>query len=102
MNNVIDRLQSKQTRSSTTIAYLGVWRQLNRFLLNLDTAGRSLSWEQKTALFGAYLVDAGVQFSTLKSYFSAIKFILRQDGYEWDDKTLMITLLTSLVKGCKM
>ena len=59
----------------------------------------NLSWEDKTALFGAYLVDGGVQSTTLKSYFSAIKFILKQDGYEWNDKK---ALLSSLVKGCKI
>ena len=58
-----------------------------------------LSWEDKTALFGAYLVDRGVQSSTLRSYFSAIKFILRQDGYIWNDKQF---LLKSLTRGCKL
>ena len=58
-----------------------------------------MSWEQKTALFGAYLVDGGVQSSTLKSYFSAIKHVLRQDGYEWDEGQAQ---LNSLVKSCRI
>ena len=57
------------------------------------------SWEEKTALYGAYLVDNGVQSSTLKSYFSAIKHILKLDGYQWDDNKV---LLNALVKGCKL
>ena len=95
---VLDRLQNKQARNSTIQNYLGVWRQLNKFLLSLDVKF-NMSWEQKTALFGAYLVDGGVQSSTLKSYFSAIKYILKQDGYQWNDKK---ALLNSLVRGCKM
>ena len=80
--------------------YLSIWRQLNKFLINLDAVDKiNLSWEQRTALFGAYLVDGGVQSSTLKSYFSAIKHILKQDGYQWDENK---ALLSSLVKGCKM
>ena len=59
----------------------------------------NISWEQKTALFGAYLVDTGVQSSTLKSYFSAIKHILRSDGYQWDDNKV---LLSALARSCKM
>ena len=58
-----------------------------------------MSWEERTSLFGAYLVDKGVQSSTLKSYFSAIKHVLKQDGYLWEDKK---ALLSSLVKGCKL
>ena len=77
--------------------YLGIWRQLNRFVISLDSR-MNLSWEDKTALFGAHLVENGVQSTTLKSYFSAIKFILKQDGYQWDDGKM---LLSSLIKGCK-
>ena len=44
-------------------------------------------------------MDGGVQSSTLKSYFSAIKHVLKQDGYQWDDKK---AILSSLVRGCKL
>ena len=91
-------MKNNQTRESTTNNYLCVWRNLNKFLLNLDTR-LSSSWEQKTALFGAYLVDNGVQSSTLKSYFSAIKHILKLDGYQWDDNKV---LLNVLVRSCKL
>ena len=65
MNNVIERLKCKQTRQSTAKNYLSIWRHLNRFIISLDTR-ENLTWEQKTALFGAYLVDGGVQSSTLE------------------------------------
>ena len=44
-------------------------------------------------------MDGGIQSSTLKSYFSAIKHTLKQDGYVWDDKKV---ILSSLVRGCKL
>ena len=50
-------------------------------------------------MFGAYLVDGGIQSSTLKSYFSVIKHILKQDGYMWNDNKV---LLSSLVRGCRL
>ena len=78
--------------------YIGIWRQLNKFVINLDSR-MNLSWEDKTALVGAHLVEGGVQSTTLKSYFSAIKFILKQDGYQWDDTKMLIS---SLIKGCKL
>ena len=98
INNILERLKGQQTRKSTSDNYLGIWRNLNKFLLDLDCKLLS-SWEEKTALFGAYLVDKGVQSSTLKSYFSAIKHILKLDGYIWDDNKI---LLNSLVRSCKL
>ena len=95
---VLDKLKNNQTRDSTINNYLSIWRKLNKFLLNLDDKIIG-SWEQKTALFGAYLVDNGAQSSTLKSYFSAIKFILKLDGYQWDDNKV---LLNALVRSCKL
>ena len=98
MTNVLERLSNKQTRDSTTSNYLSIWRHLNKFIISLDYR-ENLTWEQKTALFGAYLVEGGIQSSTLKSYFSAIKHILKQDGYQWNDNKL---LLNSLVRSCKL
>ena len=99
VHNVLERLKNKQTRDTTTQNYLGIRRHLNKFLINLDHLDRNLTWEDRTALFGAYLVDNGIQSSTLKSYFSAIKHVLRQGGYSWNDNTF---LLSSLIRSCKL
>ena len=98
VSNVLERLKNKQIRETTSENYLSVWRNLNRFIINLNYKEK-LSWEEKTALFGAYLVDGGVQSSTLKSYFSAIKHILKMDGYCWNENKV---LLSSSVKGCRL
>ena len=98
VNNILERLKSRQTRDSTANNYLSVWRHLSKFIISLDFSD-NLSWEDKTALFGAYLVEGGIQSSTLKSYFSAIKHVLKQDGYEWNENKV---LLSSLVKSCKL
>ena len=95
---MLEKYQLKQTRDSTTENYLSIWRQFNRFLISLDDKGSLGSWESKVALFGAYLVDQVVQSSTLRSYISAIKHVLRNDGYQWNDE---IVRLNSLIKGCK-
>ena len=98
VENLLQQLRNKQTRESTLDNYISIWRQLNKFVIKLDY-GDHLSWEEKTALFGAYLIQGGIQSSTLKSYFSAIKFVLKQDGYEWNDKK---ALLSSLARSCKL
>ena len=73
-----------------------VWRKFNQFLLRLDYIPKN--WESRMSLFGAYLFDQGVQSSTLKSYYSAIKSTLVDDGYKWSDD---IVVLHSLTKACK-
>ena len=57
-----------------------------------------ISWEERTALFGAFLVNTGIQSSTLKSYISVIKHIIRIDNYEWDDSKVFLNIL---IRGCK-
>ena len=57
------------------------------------------SWEERTALFVAFQVDRGMKSSSVKSYISAIKKMLQNDGYIWDDKKV---LLSSLTCACKI
>ena len=56
-------------------------------------------WEDRATLFVGYLIEKGVQSSTVKSYVSAIKRILVDDGYEWKDEKI---LLSSLTRACRI
>ena len=87
----------KQNRKSTYKTYMRIWRQFNRFLIQLDV--RPESWEQRTMLFMGHLIEKGSQSSTIKSYISAIKKVLTDDGYEWNEKDM---LLASLTKACRL
>ena len=74
--------------------YLSVWRQFNDFLMGLDSKPPR-RWEDRMILFGAYLIEhKKIQSSTLKSYFSAIKCMLVDDDYNWDDNIVMFRTLT--------
>ena len=57
------------------------------------------SWENRTILFIGYMVHKGMQSSIVKSYVSAIKKTLMNDGYEWKDNEIF---LSSLVRACKL
>ena len=50
-------------------------------------------------LFIAHKIGQGMQSATVKSYVSAIKKLLVDDGYPWDDQKV---LLGSLTKACKI
>ena len=57
------------------------------------------TWEERTSLFLAYLIENGAQSATIKTYKSAIKCILYEDNYAWDENKILITALT---KACKL
>ena len=97
MYQVIERLKSKGNRESTKKTYHRIWTRFNKFLLKLDS--KPSAWEDRVALFAAFLVQEGRQSSTIKSYVSAIKYVLQLDGYSWSDNKV---LLTTLTRACKL
>ena len=88
---------ARQHRDSTAKNYLSVWRQFNKFLINLDS--KPALWEDRTTLFIGHLINNGMQSSSVKSYVSAIKKTLVLDGYNWDDN---LVLIRSLANACKI
>ena len=97
MQQVIERLKGSTLRESTKHNYITVWRSFNKFLLRLDA--KPNLWEDRVAMFCAYLIDRGGKSATIKSYVLAIKAILILDGHEWSDRKL---LLLSLAKACRI
>ena len=97
MTTVLSKLKCIQTKESTSRMYFKVWRQFNNFIVRLDRI--PATWEDKLQLYCAYLIDAGGQSSTVKSYVSAIKSVLKIDGYILDDKKM---LLNSLEQSCRL
>ena len=66
--------------------------------MKLDSKPKT--WERQVALYGAFLVDEGAQSATIKSYFSAIKKLLKQAlDYEFNNNAI---LLTSIARACRI
>ena len=97
MEIILEKLKSCKNRESTVQNYLSIWRQFNSFVIKLDR--KPEDWEDRVALFCAYLINKGRQSATIKSYVSAIKCILVTDGYNWSDSKI---LLTTLVRSCRL
>ena len=93
----MEQLKMQQYRETTTSNYVAIWRNFNSFLLRLDH--RPKLWEHRTVTFCTYLIDKGNQSQTVKSYASAIKAMLKTDGYKWKDENLW---LGGLTKACKL
>ena len=97
MELIIEKLKYNSCRSTTNKSYLSTWRRFNNFIIKLDR--KPNKWEDRVTLFIAHLFDEGAQSRTIKSYVSAIKKILVNDGYEWNDELI---LLGTLTKACRI
>ena len=97
MTSIIAKLQSQRVRDSTAKNYLCIWRSFNKFVIRLDV--KPSTWEERTSMFCAYLIQKGIKSSTISSYISAIKGVLKDDGYKWNEERV---LLNSLVRACKL
>ena len=84
-------------RDSTNRNFFTVWKLFSSFCLRLDR--KPVTWEDCLVLFVGYLVDSGKQSSTVQSYISAIKDVLRDDGFRINEDKY---LLSSLTRACKL
>ena len=97
IHNIVEKLRTKQHRSSPSENYFSIWRNFNNFFLRLDE--KPGSWEERLILFVGYLVKQKRKSSTIKSYISAIKSVLRDDGVILNEDKY---LLTSLTRACRL
>ena len=97
MEQILQKLKTTKNRDNTRQTYFRIWRSFNDFVIRLDEKPKS--WEERTSLFLAFLIDNGAQSATIKSYKSAIKCILCEDDYDWDENKILITALT---KACRL
>ena len=74
MESIVSKLMARQHRDFTAKKYLALWWQFNKFVIKLDKKPKF--WEDRTTLFIGYLIENGMQSSTMKSYISAIKAML--------------------------
>ena len=58
-----------------------------------------MSWEDRVMLFVGYKIENGMKSNSVKSYVSAIKRTLTDDGYQWNDNKI---LLGSLTRACRL
>ena len=80
------------------MTYYNVWRKFNEFVIRLDRIPPL--WEDRTCLYCTYLICVkNLQSSTVRSYISGIKSVLKNDGYVWDDDKM---LLNTLTRSCKL
>ena len=78
VESIVTKLKRERNRSTTREKYYGIWRTFNQFFIKLDR--KPDSWEERLVLFIRYLIQDKKKSSTVKSYISAIKSVLKEDG----------------------
>ena len=93
---IVDQLQMHQHRDSTRKNYYTVWKLFNEFFIRLDV--KPSAWEHRLTLFVGYLINSNKK-STVRSYISAIKAVLKMNKIKIQEDQY---LLTSLTRACKL
>ena len=94
--NIICRLQLERNRDSTRKNYHAIWKLFSKFYFKLDI--KPDNWEDRILLFVGYLIENNRQPSTIKSYISALKSVLKDDKIDICEDRF---LLNSFIKACK-
>ena len=97
LQNIVDRLKTEKNRSSTKKTYYAIWKKFNQFFIRLDRKPKS--WEETLTLFVGFLIENNRKSTTIRSYISAIKSVLIEDGEELNENRV---LLNSLTRACRI
>ena len=94
---MVDKLKNSKHQVTTQQNYISIWRKFNKFVIKLDEIPPT--WEERVVLYIGFLANQRVKSTTIKSYVSAIKSILTDDDYDWNDKDVK---LASLTRACRI
>ena len=97
IQDIVDKLRTRQHRQSTRNNYYFIWKKFNEFFIKLDV--KPNSWEECLILFVGYLIDKKLKSTMIHCYVSAIKAVLRDDGEILDPN---VYLLKALTRACKI
>ena len=93
----LETYKYRNNRQTTNDTYMGVWRNFNNFIIALDRIPDT--WEEKISVYYAFLIEiCGLQSSTIRSYVSGIKKVLRAINYVCDDEKILLAAITGTCK----
>ena len=99
MKGIINRLQAERFHNSTRKTYYTIWKQFANFFLKLDY--KPIEWVDRITLFICYLIENQLQSATIKSYLSALRAVLAEDGIKipYDNFVLSALIRASQMKN---
>ena len=97
ITNIIEKLKRDRVRDTTKRNYYCVWKNFNEFFIKLDN--KPSSWEDRLTLYVGFLVQQNKKSTTVRSYISAVKAVLADDGVMLSENRYLIS---SLTRACKL
>ena len=96
MTDLVEQLKIKRFRGSTLKNYYPAWKTFNEFVIRLDL--KPNNWGDRIILFVSYIIKNGRKATTIKSYVSAIRALLRNIGYELNEDKFWLNAMTKAGK----
>ena len=97
ISSIVEYLKQHQHCDSTRKNYYAVWRLFNEFFIRLDVKPRN--WEDRLTFFVGHLIQQNRQSSTVKSYVSAFKAVLKMNNIKIKEDQY---LLSSRTHACRI
>ena len=97
MSSIVEELKFGRFRKATRKNYYTIWKAFNEFFIKLDR--KPETWEERLTLFVGFLIKDNKKSSTIRSYVSGIKAVLKDIDVELNENRF---LMTSLTKACKL
>ena len=97
MESIVEDLKYQSHRESTKLNYHGIWTAFNRFFLRLDVKPKS--WDDRLTLYVAFLIENNRKSSTIKSYVSAIRAVLKRLSIHICKNN---EVLATLIRTCRL
>ena len=95
--SIVQKLKTERIRSSTKRNYYSVWKTFNQFFIRLDN--KLDTWEERLTLFIGYLIEERkFKSQSVRSYVSAIRGVLQEDGVTLNEDKFLLSALTSACK----
>ena len=97
IERIVESLRMEKLRKSTRTNYYQIWKNFNQFIIKLDK--KPANSEDRLTLYIGYLIDKNRKSTTIKSYISAIKSVLKDNEILIHEDTY---LLSSLTRACRL
>ena len=92
MSDLVEKLKTGRFRGTTQKNYYSVWKAFNHFIICLDIKPKN--WEDRIILYVNCLIQCKKKASTIRSYVSAIRAVLMNDGYKLNEDKFLLNSMT--------
>ena len=92
IRRIVECLKNQRCRDSTRKMYHRVRKLFGKFYSRLDV--KPPTWEERITLFAGFLIENKLKSTTVKTYLSALRSVLAEDGHKLNEDLFLMNSLT--------